>query len=350
MGLGPHQGSGLHPLLLPARGARCGKGVPTQARRATAPSQRRGPVARGGRAPRLPGARARAGGAPRFGARRRSRGSALRDFAEAPTPLSPRGTSALPSLRGFTSNKPLVRPGMSPPGRGRSWVSPLRGMLRCHPGQGVIWGGGSHLLNPKPPPPRSAGSLGSKLESVGLGQGGFLRGSSTSWGAPEWQPKGWGGRIGPGDPKKSPRRGGGCPVRAPGAAPRPRLQGESRVGQPQRVLWVVPSAPHQPRSSVGAQGYLLILQRRLLLRRGRGWGVRFLSGFYLCLKGWIKRRKKETAPAQPWLWYLGLGSRGGNRQGPPKPPLHASRGRVAPSLCAGSAQSPPSITSAFLSL
>lgn len=45
---------------------------------------------------------------PSFG-----RGSALRDFAEAPAPLSPRGTSAVPSLCGFTSNKPLVRPGMS---------------------------------------------------------------------------------------------------------------------------------------------------------------------------------------------------------------------------------------------
>lgn len=65
------------------------------------------------------------------------RGSALGDFAEGLTPLSaPRSTSALPSLRGFTSNKPLIRPGMSPPGRGRSWVSLLRGTLRCHPGLG----------------------------------------------------------------------------------------------------------------------------------------------------------------------------------------------------------------------
>lgn len=60
---------------------------------------------------------------------------------------------------------------------------------------------------------------GIKLESVGLGQGGFLRGSSTSWGAPEWQPKGWGGRIGPGDPKKTPRRGGGLPGACPWCCP-----------------------------------------------------------------------------------------------------------------------------------
>lgn len=129
---------------------------------------------------------------------------------------------------------------------------------------------------------------------------------------------------------------------APGAAPWPRVQGESRVGHPQGVLWVTPSAPHHPRSSAGARGYLLIFTEAAA---APGWGgggcVWFLLGFYLCFKGWVKKRKKETAPAPALAVAPGTRQRGGDRQGPPKPPLHASRGRVAPSLCAGSAQSPP---------
>lgn len=181
-----------------------------------------------------------------------------------------------------------------------------------------IWGGGIHLLNPNPSPPkRSAGSLGSKLEAGGLGQGGFLRGSSTSGGAPEWQPK---CRIGPGDPKNTPRRGGGCPVRAPGAAPWPRVQGESRVGHPQRVLWGGPQCPPPPQELSGGSRIFIDFYRGGYCSAGGGGGGCFLLGFYLCFKGRVKKRKKRIS--QP---SRGCGTwdsaAGGGQAGPPQTPI-----------------------------
>lgn len=87
------------------------------------------------------------------------------------------------------------------------------------------------------------------------------------------------------------------------------------------MLWVTPSAPHHPRSSEGARGYLLIFTEAVAALGGEG-VVCFLLGFYLCFKGWVKKRKKKKKLRQP---SPGCGTwdsaAGGGQAGPPQTPI-----------------------------
>lgn len=228
---------------------------------------------------------------------------------------------------------------MSPPGRGRSWGSPRRGTLRCHPGQGAVWGGGVSFSIPNPPQDlQGAWDLNWKQ-----GAWGSLKRLKHLLGGPEWQPKGWWGRIGPGDPKNTPWRGGGCSVPAPGAAPWPRVQGESRVGHPQRVLWVSPSVPHHPRSSVGARGYLLIFTEAAAAPGVGGGGVCFLLGFLFVFQRMDEKEKKRNCPSPALAVAPGLGSGGGTGRAPPNPHcMRVEAGLPLPSAQALPKALPPS--------
>lgn len=89
----------------------------------------------------------------------------------------------------------------------------------------------------------------------------------------------WGDRIGPGDPKNTPRRGGGSPVLPP------------RAG-------VTPSVPHHPRSSVGARGYLLIFTEAAAPGEAAGGeGVCSLFiGFLFVFQRMGEKEKKKKLP------------------------------------------------------